>query len=113
MQQRARGGTPVLHGLCESVTNFVLGMRRALADSPLALVLSAYTDAKVLHVPSPLTLSPYRAPLSPYRAGYVRSPSTLGPPPSALTAQVACLAEGVPAGSARFDRDGPAAAAGE
>jgi len=42
---------PVLHGLRVSLTNFALGLRAALADSPLGLLLSSYTDTKLSCLP--------------------------------------------------------------
>lgn len=41
------GKFPVLHGLQQSLTNFVLGLRDALRQSDLALALESYTDTKL------------------------------------------------------------------
>lgn len=38
---------PVLHGLNESLRNFVLGMRGVLADAADGLVLTSFTDTKI------------------------------------------------------------------
>ena len=43
----AGGRYPVLHALRESLTNFVLGLRSALATGDHALVLTSYTDLRV------------------------------------------------------------------
>ena len=42
---------PVLFGLNQSLTNFVLGMRGKLCDGPLGLALTAYTDTSVSSLP--------------------------------------------------------------
>jgi hypothetical protein len=38
---------PVLHGLGQSLTNFVLGLRDALSTSELRVALTSYTDTKI------------------------------------------------------------------
>ena len=84
------GQLPVLHGLNQSLTNFVLGLRTSLVDS-LGLALTSYTDTRLarLHGNQPagvLTPSTPYSPL-PHRTHADRHPisstyNILRPPPA-------------------------------
>ena len=56
-----QGTCPVLHGLSQSLTNFVFGMRQLLADGPLGLALpwSRALGAARRHRPVRMCRPPY------------------------------------------------------